>query len=109
MKYTKCPSGYDPVEPSYDCFELCHLDDMTRKTVKIISAGFPAHMRCEHVREGHMCDQGCYVLEKGGDIGRWSCKRKDCEGHVYCGRVLKNREGVACFGEKGARMVCIER
>lgn len=109
--YTIRPSDYDPANPNYDCFELRHLDNgtMTPKIVKTISAWFPADMRCEHVYEGKECVKGCYVLEKGGDIRRWSCQREDCEGHVYCGRVLRDAKGRVCFGEKGKRMVCIER
>jgi hypothetical protein len=107
--YTIRPSDYDPANPNHDCFELRHLRDMPSKTVKLISAWFPAEMRCDHVYDGHSCGEGCYVLEKGGEISRWRCKREDCEGHVYCGRVLKDSNGVACFGKKGARMVCIQR
>lgn len=107
--YTIRPSDYDPVNPNYDCFELRHLRDMQSKTIKLISAWFPADLRCDHVYKGYGCEEGCYVLEKGGEISRWRCEREDCEGHVYCGSVLKDRNGVACFGKKGARMVSIQR
>lgn len=103
------PSDFDPVKPNYDCFELRHLGDMTSKTVKITSAWFPTDMRCEHIHTEYKCEEGCYVLEKGGDLKRWVCKRQDCEGHVYCGRVIKDGKGVACFGKKGERMVCVQR
>lgn len=106
--YTIRPSDYNPADPNYNCFEWRHLEDMRQKTVTIRSGWFPADLRCEHVQEGHKCEQGCYVLEKGGRVSRWRCSREDCEGHVYCGRVAKNHRGVACFGKKGARMVCIE-
>lgn len=107
--YTIRPFDYDPANPNYDCFDLRHLHDMSSKTVKLISAWFPADMRCDHVYEGRSCKEGCYVLEKGGEISRWRCKRDGCEGHVYCGRVLRDANGVSCFGKKGARMVCIQR
>lgn len=81
---------------------------MAAKTVTLISAHFPADLRCEHVQDEQKCEKGCYVLEKGGKVSRWRCKREDCEGHVYCGRVMKDDEGFACFGKKGARMVCVE-
>lgn len=107
--YTIRPSDYNPANPNYDNFTFRHLDDMMPKTVHIISAWFPADMRCRHVQKGCKCEVGCYVLEKGGEISRWHCKRGDCEGHVYCDRVMEDRNGVACFGKKGARMVCVER
>lgn len=105
--YTIRPSNYNPAAPNYDNFELRHLDDMAPKTVKIISAWFPADMRCEHVQNNHKCEEGCYVLEKGGSVSRWRCQREDCEGHVYCGLVMEDRKGVACFGKTGERMVCV--
>lgn len=132
-KYTIRPSDYNPARPNYDNFELRHLADMKKKTVKITSAYFPAHMRCkhvmnnehvendehaendDHVEDKHSCDKGCYVLEMGGDVSRWTCEDEECEGHVYCGSVMKDPKGRACFGTKGtfrkksARMVCIER
>lgn len=107
-KFVIRPSDYNPANPNYDCFERRHLAQMKAKTVTITSAWFPADMRCEHVQNRHDCEEGCYVLEKGGDVGRWSCKREDCEGHVYCGRVWEDGDGRACFGKKGARMVCIK-
>lgn len=107
--YTIRPSDFDPANSNYDNFEFRHLDDMKVKTVEIISAYFPADMRCQHVQKTTKCDHGCYVLEKGGEISRWDCKREDCEGHVYCGSVMRDHKGVACFGKKGARMVCVER
>lgn len=108
-------SGYahtiKPVDtnPDLDCFEYKHLDEMSVKTIDIRSAYFPAEMRCIHTQnESRKCEKGCYVLEKGGDIRRWTCKREDCQGHVYCGLVKKDEEGRACFGKKNNRMVCLE-
>jgi hypothetical protein len=100
--------------PNYDCFELKDLADLPTKAITIKSAWFPAHKRCTHVQGlgnggQKVCNQGCYFLEKGGEHSRWHCRREDCEGHVYCGRVKQNEEGVSCFGKKGERMVCLER
>lgn len=106
--FTIRPSDYNPANPNYDCFEWRHLSDMRQKSVVIMSGWFPADLRCDHTHEGHKCEEGCYVLEKGGRASRWRCTREDCEGHVYCGPVLKTSTGTACFGKKGARMVCIE-
>lgn len=96
--------------PNYDCFERRHLDGMSAKIVKIKSHYFPAEMRCKHIYgiNEKKCEQGCYFLEKGGDLRRWTCKSALCEGHVYSDKV-KGEEGVACFGKKGKRMVCVER
>ncbi|KAF1935446.1 hypothetical protein EJ02DRAFT_127614 [Clathrospora elynae] len=100
----------DHLNPDLDCLELKHLDDMATKIVTIKSAWFPPDMRCDHVQGGEKrCDQGCYVREKGGRVNRWTCERRDCDGHVYCGRVKLDNEGKACFGESGKRMVCLER
>ena len=118
--FTRTPATYpntggaytikpDNTNPNLDCFEAKHLDDMATKVIKIKSAWFPADMRCEHVQNARRCEEGCYVLEKGGDIWRWKCKREGCEGHVYEGRVKADGEGRVCFGKKGERMVCIER
>jgi hypothetical protein len=98
----------DNTNPDFDCFEQKHLDEMPTKTVKIKRASFPVEMRCEHLRHETTCEKGCYVLEKGGSIWRTKCKRNDCEGHVYCGRVKEDEEGKSCFGKKGERMVCVE-
>lgn len=104
------PSDYNHRNPNYDCFELRHLKDMKQMTVKVTSSLFLPEMRCAHVQNGSKtCDKGCYVLEKGGKIARWMCKRVGCEGHVYCGRVKENEHKIACFGRKGQRMVCLER
>jgi len=99
----------DNTNPNLDCFEEKHLDDMSTKKIKIKSAWFPADMRCAHVQKARVCEEGCYVLEKGGDIARWKCKREDCEGHVYESRVKSDDAGKVCFGKKGERMVCVER
>ncbi|PVH92558.1 hypothetical protein DM02DRAFT_619879 [Periconia macrospinosa] len=100
-------------KPNYDCFEAKDLPDMKTTTVKIKSCEFDLDMRCDHVlgtgNNSKVCEQGCYVLEKGGKVSRWLCKRRDCEGHVYTGDVKKNEDEVACFGKKGQRMVCVKR
>ncbi|KAJ4288589.1 hypothetical protein N0V90_011826 [Kalmusia sp. IMI 367209] len=98
----------DDPSPNYDHFERRHLDDMKTKVVKIKSYRFPAELRCKHVQEKTSCEEGCYVLEKGGEIARWNCRRDDCEGHVYCGNVKKDEDRVACFGKKGQRIVCVD-
>jgi hypothetical protein len=111
---TQPSSGYvhtikpDDTNPNYDCYEQKHLDDMPTKISKIKRAAFPLEMRCKHLRYNTMCSMGCYVLEKGGSIWRKKCKRSDCEGHVYCGRVKEDTDGKSCFGKKGERMVCVE-
>jgi hypothetical protein len=86
---------------------------MPTKTVTIKSAWFPADMRCAHVQGlgnggKKVCEEWCYFLEKGGENGSWFCRKGDCEGHVYCGRVKEDEEGVSCFGKKGERIVCLE-
>jgi hypothetical protein len=106
----------DDTNPNLDCFESKHLNDMSTKTIKIQSYLFPPDMRCTHVQNARICKKGCYVLEKGGRIAGWKCKREDCEGHVYNSRVKQDVDGKACFGKKGKayfglkskRMVCIE-
>lgn len=98
----------DETNPNLDCFQEKHLESMPTKTVKIKSAWFPADMRCAHVQNARVCEEGCYVLEKGGDIARWKCKREGCEGHVYESRVKRDEDGKVCFGKKGERMVCVE-
>jgi hypothetical protein len=65
-------------------------------------------MRCDHVRYDNACNEGCYVLEKGGSIYRTEYKRADYEGHVYVGRIKKDKAGMSCFGKKGQRLVCLE-
>jgi hypothetical protein len=79
----------------------------------IKSSWFPADMRCAHVQGlgnggSKKCEAGCYFLEKGGKQIRWRCKREDCEGHVYSGRVKQDKEGICCFAKKGERVVCLE-
>lgn len=81
---------------------------MTVKTVKVKSHRFPAALRCKHVQNDKVCEQGCYVLEKGGEVRRFRCRREDCEGHVYCGNVKEDEGEVKCFGKKGSRLVCFE-
>ncbi|RMZ68584.1 hypothetical protein GMOD_00008306 [Pyrenophora seminiperda CCB06] len=92
-----------------NCFEHWDLDELPTKTVTIQSAWFPAEMRCAHVQESKVCEEGCYFLEKGGRVARWFCKREGCEGHVYCGRVREDELQKSCFGKEGARLVCIRR
>jgi len=62
-----------------------------------------------HVEKEKSCKELCYFLEKGGDVSTWWCKREDCQGHVYYGPVMTDGKGRSCFGEKGKRMVCLER
>jgi hypothetical protein len=110
--FTIRPSDHDPAHPNYDHFLLRHLDGMKKDTITIKSTWFPGELRCKHLQNTpklHECKEGCYVLEKGGDIARWNCSREDCEGHVYCDGVQKYKNGVACFGKKGSRMVCVIR
>jgi hypothetical protein len=99
----------DETNPNLDCFEEKHLDAMPIKVVKIENVWFPAHMRCAHVQNARACWEGCYVLEKGGNISRSWCKREGCEGHVYQSGVKKDIDGKVCFGKKGQRMVCVQR
>jgi hypothetical protein len=103
----KLPASDD--NPNLDCFGLKDIRDLPKKTITIKSAWFPAEMRCAHVQKGLLCGERCYFLEKGGDVARWKCETEDCEGHVYCGRVMKDDKGRSCFGKKGERMVCLER
>ena len=84
---------------------------MKTEVVQLKAYQFPFDLRCEHVNEGkaRTCKQGCYVLEKGGEVSRQRCKRPDCEGHVYC-EPVKETEGEKwqCFGKKGKRMVALK-
>ncbi|KAI8932779.1 hypothetical protein NX059_010269 [Plenodomus lindquistii] len=99
----------DDINPNLDCFEPKHLSSLPVKTITIKSYLFTPELRCKHLQTGAtVCDNGCYFREKGGkEIMRWCCKRSDCEGHVYCGSVMTDEAGKACFGEKGKRMVCL--
>jgi hypothetical protein len=103
-------TGLPQDQPNYDCFEFRDLDEMKAKTVKIKSHYFPPEMRCKHIygTNEKKCEHGCYVLEKGGDMKKWICKHATCEGHVYVGRLKEKDDGVACFGKKGERLVCVE-
>ncbi|KAK7183055.1 uncharacterized protein CC84DRAFT_1207357 [Paraphaeosphaeria sporulosa] len=95
--------------PDYTHFERRDLSDMPTKIVKTKAYRVPAALRCKHLRESTVCNEGCYVLEKGGkEVRRFRCLREECEGHVYCGNVKEDDEGVKCFGKKGERLVCIE-
>ena len=92
----------------YHSFERRDLRGMDTKFVKIKSYRFPPELRCKHVQTKTTCEEGCYVLEKGGVVKRRTCGREDCEGHVYSGNVKVGEGGVKCFGKKGARLVCFE-
>lgn len=106
--YRICP---DDTNQNLDCFEFKHLDSIPKKSIVIKSMWFPLAFRCSHIYakpEKHGCDLGCYFLERGQNRAmRWRCTSIDCEGHVYCGRVKRAEDGVACFGEKGRRMVLL--
>jgi hypothetical protein len=99
----------DNTNPCLDCFEEKHLDEMSTKVIKIKSSLFPLELRCVHVRYATTCKKGCYVLERSSPIARWHCTDNKCKGHVYCGSRKTDKEGRACFGKKGKRMVCIEK
>jgi hypothetical protein len=83
-----------------------------RKTITLKSMYFPSFMRCSHVQgAARECRAGCYVREKGGRSASqryWRCVSVDCEGHehVEAGKV-RSEGGVACFGKKGVRLVCL--
>jgi len=104
--YTIKPDNYCTRTPIYDDFEDLDLKNMPTKIMKLKAWQFPVGMRCAHVQPEKKCERGCYVLEKGGDVRRWSCGRENCEGHVYGGSVKMDDEGTACFGKKGERLVC---
>jgi hypothetical protein len=105
-RHTIKPDNYGSKTPNYDEFSEKDLAKMHTKIVRLKAWQFPVEMRCAHVQPDRECEEGCYVLEKGGDIRRWSCKRKDCKGHVHERNVLMDKEGRSCFGKKGKRMVC---
>jgi hypothetical protein len=94
--------------PNFDAFGLEDVDVLDTKVIIVKSACFPPEMRCPHVQKEYECKKGCYFLEKGGDVRRFRCKRADCDGHVYCGRVMTDDGGRSCFGKKGERMVCLQ-
>ncbi|KAJ5029126.1 hypothetical protein J3E72DRAFT_19774 [Bipolaris maydis] len=108
-----------PRSNSHADFSRVSLEDLPglpRKTVVVKSDGFPWDMRCGHARVANGadmgvrgCKEGCYVLEKGGEVSGWKCASNHCEGHVYCGKVMKDKHGNCCFGKKGERLVCLER
>ncbi|KAH7080989.1 hypothetical protein FB567DRAFT_551754 [Paraphoma chrysanthemicola] len=105
--YTIKPDNYG--KPNYDYFTVSEMNSMRVKTVTLKSWQFPPELRCAHVQISKTCDRGCYILEKGGDHCRWRCRREGCQGHVFDRNVLTDGNGVACFGEKGKRMVCSDR
>lgn len=97
--------------PCLGRLELRHLDILPTQSITITSSWFLPEMRCKHLQAGaRVCDQGCYLLEKGGKAaGRWRCTREDCDGHAYCGQVVQDGVGQVCFGKKNKRMVCLVR
>jgi hypothetical protein len=107
--YTIKPNNYGSKTPNYEDFSQKDLANMLTKTVKVKAWRFPVKMRCAHVQRNRTCEEGCYVLEEGGDVKRWSCNREDCEGHVYGRNILTDEEGKSCFGKKGKRMVCVRQ
>jgi hypothetical protein len=107
--HTIKPDNYGSGRPNYDYFTVNEMNSMSVKTVTIKSWQFPPELRCAHVQQAKRCGMGCYVLEKGGDHYRWKCAREGCQGHVFDRNVLMDGSGVACFGEKGKRMVCSDR
>jgi len=118
VKYQKNGDTYlilpsdPPGKLEYDCCLPEHLDSLPKKDITLQSAYLPVDFRCKHFNTPQKtpgCTRGCYFLERGGDrVIRWRCKRIDCEGHVYCGNVLKDGEGKACFGKRGKRIVCLD-
>lgn len=102
-----------PNFPKYNGFEEKHLLGMKKKEVKI--SQWDLSVLCKHLKPGvYECKEACYVLEEGGKTSDWFCGRNDgkgqndCQGHVYCGSVVRDAEyDSACFGKKGKRMVCI--
>jgi hypothetical protein len=109
LRHTIKPDDYGSKTPNYDDFSEKDLTKMPTKAVPLEAWQFPVEMRCAHVELNKECKEGCYVLEKGGDVSKWRCKRDDCEGHVYGRNVEKDEEGRSCFGKKGERMVCAVR
>jgi hypothetical protein len=97
--------------PKHDCSKL---KDMPTKIIRIKSCWFPADLRCEHVQglgngNSKKCEAGCYFFEEGGKQIERRCKSENCNGHVYSGRVKKDKNGKSCFGKKRNRIVCLER
>jgi hypothetical protein len=115
--FTRIPVTYPNAGPTYQIpsdspystqhsFRFSDLKrfNMPLKSVKLRSGYFPADMRCIHVTHKRYCTKGCYFIEKGGVRVR-TCKRVDCMGHVYMGKVLEDKYGRSCFGKKGERLV----
>jgi hypothetical protein len=109
VRHTIKPDNYGSKTPNYDDFLEKDLKQMPTKVVKLKAWQFPLAMRCAHVQPNKICKEGCYVLEKSGQVRRWSCKREDCEGHVYGRHVLTDEDETSCFGKKGERLVCAVR
>ena len=100
----------DNTNPNLDCYESKHLDDMPLRKIEIDSYQIPLELRCRHLTDWaqHECMKGCYVLERGGEHHRFKCGNKKCRGHVYTSPILKDEDGVSCFGPSRRRMVCID-
>lgn len=106
----------EPNFPKYNDFHEKHLLGMKKKLVKISPRDLS--LLCKHLKAGaRECHNACYVLEEGQKgvnksdrtCGRTDGKgQKDCQGHVYCGPVVRDAEyNFECFGKKGKRLVCI--
>lgn len=96
--------------PDLDNFTEKDLARMQIKDIKIKTVQFPVSMRCEHLpNDTNTCREGCYVLEKKGGPSRYRCARNDCQGHVYSGAVKREKDNVECFGNKGERLVLLDR
>jgi hypothetical protein len=85
------------------------LPDMKTKVVTLKAYEFPLDFRCLHVQTGsdRKCDNGCYLLERGGGE-QPSCKAKKCEGHRWSGSRKMDDKGAWCFGRKGERLVLLD-
>ncbi|KAF2740738.1 hypothetical protein EJ04DRAFT_548267 [Polyplosphaeria fusca] len=111
-------SPTSPVSPSPALLSPCStiaktplywpdVKGMKLKEIKLKAYNFPHELRCEHLDGEKTCkNAGCYVLERSGT--GWKCANSRCEGHIYSGFVRRKEDGVACFGRKGERIVCIE-
>jgi len=101
-----CPVLSVQDKSKYDSFKKQDLEAMKTTMIEIKAKWFPSEFFCEHLsKTERKCESGCYSLEEGGKLKNWTCGNTDCQGHVYCGDV----KGVACFGKKGKRMVCVNK
>ena len=117
-------------KPKYGEFKSGDLDGWEKEgrmdTLEVDSNYLLSEWRCSHIQGGKkVCAEKCYVLEKGKTwerrkingtslmtkypVSGSTCTRIDCEGHAYQGPVMTDKEGRKCFGEKGKRLVCIDR